>query len=60
MTHSLSGKRNIVGVEHKTDLLEQYNNFVDIPPFEVNVDPCILLANDDAPYFAVIIITGHL
>ena len=30
----LSGKRNIVA----------------IPPFEVNADPCILLANDDAPY----------
>ena len=46
----LSGKRNIVGVEDKTDLSEEYNNFVVIPPFEVNADPCILLANDDAPY----------
>ena len=46
----LSGKRNIVGVEDKTYLSEEYNNFVVIPPFEVNVDPCILLANDDAPY----------
>ena len=46
----LSGKRNIVGVEDKTDLSEKYNNFVVIPPFEVNADPCILLANDDAPY----------
>ena len=46
----LSGKRNIVGVEDKTDLLEEYNNFIAIPPFEVNADPCILLANDDAPY----------
>ena len=46
----LSGKRNIVGVEDKTDLSEEYNNFVAIPPFEVNADPCILLANDDAPY----------
>ena len=41
----LSGKRNIVGVEDKTDLSEEYNNFVAIPPFEVNADPCILLAN---------------
>ena len=31
----LSGKRNIVGVENKTDLSEEYNNFVAIPPFEV-------------------------
>ena len=46
----LSEKRNIIGVEDKTDLLEEYNNFVVIPPFEVNADPCILLANDDAPY----------
>ena len=50
----LSGKRNIVGVEYKTDLSEEYNNFVVIPPFKVNADPCILLANalanDAAPY----------
>ena len=46
----LSGKRNIVGVEDKTDLSEDYNNFVDIPPFAVNVDPCMLLANEDTPY----------
>ena len=46
----LSGRRNIVGVEDKIDLSEEYNNFVAIPPFEVNTDPCILLANDDTPY----------
>ena len=46
----LSGKRKIVGVEDRTDLSEDYNNFVDIPPFSVNTDPCILLANEDAPY----------
>jgi len=46
----LSGKRNIVRVEDRTDLSEDYNNFVDIPPFTVNADPCILLANEDAPY----------
>ena len=33
-----------------TDLSENYNNFADIPPLTVNVDPCILLANEDAPY----------
>jgi hypothetical protein len=46
----LSGKRNIIGVEYRTDLSEDYNNFVDIPPFTVNADPYILLANEDAPY----------
>ena len=46
----LSGKRNIVGVEDRTDLSEDYNNFADIPPFTVNADPCILLANKNAPY----------
>ena len=46
----LSGKRNIVGVEDRTDLSEDYNNFADITPFTVNVDPCILLANEDASY----------
>ena len=37
-------------MEDKTDLSEEYNNFFAIPPFEVNADPCILLAKDDAPY----------
>ena len=37
-------------MEDKLDLLEDYNNFVAIPPFEVNANPCILLANEDAPY----------
>jgi hypothetical protein len=45
-------KINIVGVEDKIDLSEDYdyNKFVEIPPFAVNADPCILLANEDAPY----------
>ncbi|KAK1630891.1 hypothetical protein QYE76_005206 [Lolium multiflorum] len=30
----LSGKRNIVGVEDKTDMSEDYNQFDEIPPFE--------------------------
>ena len=37
-------------MEDKTDLSEEYNNFVAIPPFEVNADPYILLANDGALY----------
>jgi hypothetical protein len=46
----LLGKRNIIGVEDKTDLSEEYNNFVGIPPFKVNADPYILLANENTPY----------
>ncbi|KAK1648789.1 hypothetical protein QYE76_066594 [Lolium multiflorum] len=34
----LSGKRNIVGVEDKTDMSEDYNMFGEIPPFKVNTD----------------------
>ena len=56
----LSGKRNIVGVEDMTDLSEEYNNFVAIPPFEVNADPCILLAMMMLYTCAVIIIKRHL
>ena len=46
----LSGKRNIVGVEDKTDMSEDYNKFHEIPPFRVNSDPSILLNNEDAPW----------
>jgi hypothetical protein len=46
----LSGKRNIVGVKDKTNLSEDYNKFAEVPPFMVNVDPCILLANEDTLY----------
>ena len=46
----LSEKRNIVGVKNNTDMSEDYNNFIDIPPFVVNVDLCILLVKEDAPY----------
>jgi hypothetical protein len=46
----LLGKINIVGVENKTDLMEDYNKFVEIPSFAVNADSCIVLANEDAPY----------
>jgi ABC-type antimicrobial peptide transport system ATPase subunit len=46
----LSGERNIIGVKDKADVSKDYNKFVEIPPSMVNVDPCILLANEDAPY----------
>ncbi|XP_037425092.1 uncharacterized protein LOC119290086, partial [Triticum dicoccoides] len=46
----LSGKRNIVGVEDKTDMSEDYNMFAEIPPFKVNTDPSIKLNDEDAPW----------
>ena len=44
----LSGKRNIVEVEDKTDISEDYDKFHEIPPFQVNTDPTTLLINEDA------------
>ena len=35
----LSGKRDIVGVEGKTDMSEDYEKFHEIPPFKVKADP---------------------
>jgi hypothetical protein len=46
----LSGKRNIVGVEDKTDMSEDYGKFHEIPPFAVKDDPSLLLINEDAPW----------
>jgi hypothetical protein len=43
-------KRNIVGLEDKTDMSEDYNKFHEIPPFKVNTDPSILLNNEGAPW----------
>src|SRR4051812_9218114 len=43
----LLGKRNIMGVEDKTDMSEDYNKFDDIPPFKVKTDPSIILNNED-------------
>ncbi|KAK1697847.1 hypothetical protein QYE76_014544 [Lolium multiflorum] len=45
-----AGKRNIVGVEDKTDMSEDYNMFAEIPPFKVNTDPSIKLNDEDAPW----------
>ena len=42
----LSGKRNIVGVDDKTDMSEDYEKFDAIAPFTVNIDPSIQL-NDE-------------
>jgi hypothetical protein len=46
----LSGKRNIMGVEDKTDMSEDYNKFDEILPFRVNIDPSITLNGEDAPW----------
>jgi hypothetical protein len=46
----LSGKRNIVGVEDKTDMSEDYNKFDYIPPFKVKTDPITVLNNEDCPW----------
>jgi hypothetical protein len=32
------------------DKLEDFDEFDDLPPFSVNVDPNILLSKEDAPY----------
>jgi hypothetical protein len=39
-----------VRVEDKTDMLEEYNKFDDIPPFKVKTDPSIILINEDCPW----------
>jgi hypothetical protein len=46
----LSGKRNIAGVEDKTDMSADYDKFEEIPPFTMKTDPCIPLNNEDAPW----------
>ena len=46
----LSGKRNIVGVEDKTDMSEDYEQFHEISPFRVKTDQSILLNDEDYPW----------
>jgi hypothetical protein len=46
----LIGKRNIVGIEDKLDVLEDYEKDERIPPFCVAKDPSILLAAKDTPW----------
>ena len=46
----LSGKRNIVGVEDKTDMSEDYEKFHEISPFGVKTDPSIMLNDEDYPW----------
>jgi hypothetical protein len=46
----LSGKRTIVGVEDKTDMSQDYNQFGEIPPFRVNTDTILKLNDEDDPW----------
>ena len=46
----LSGKRDIVGVEDKTDMSEDYEKFHEIRPFKVKADPSILISDEDYPW----------
>ena len=46
----LFGKRNIVGIEDKSDMSGEYERDDRILPFKVNKDPSILLNNKDTPW----------
>ena len=46
----LPGKQKIIGVEDISDKSEDFDRFDDRPPFLVDVDPSILLSEEDAPY----------
>ena len=46
----LSGKINIVRVEDKTNMSEDYNKFDEIPPFTVKTDPSIVLNDENCPW----------
>jgi hypothetical protein len=39
-----------VGVQDKTDMSHDYNQFGEIPPFRVNTDTSIKLNDEDAPW----------
>src|SRR4051812_18605502 len=46
----LSGKKDILGLEVKTDMSEDYEKFHEIPPFKVKADPSTLLRDEDYPW----------
>ena len=45
----LSGKRDTVALEVKTDMSEDYEKFYEIPPSKVKADPSTLLSDKDHP-----------
>jgi hypothetical protein len=46
----LSGKSNIMGIEDRTNMSEDYEKSDAILPFIVNSDPSILLGDEDTPW----------
>ena len=46
----LSGKRDIVGLEGKIDMSEDYEKFHEIPPFKVKAHTSILINDEDNPW----------
>src|SRR6266536_2088579 len=46
----LSGRRDIVGLEGKTDMSKDYEKFHEIPPFKVKADPSTLLNDVQYPW----------
>ena len=46
----LLGKRNIVEIEDKSDISDDYEKDDQIPPFTANKDPSILLNDEDTPW----------
>src|SRR4051812_16176475 len=46
----LSGKRDIVGLEGKIDMFEDYEKFHEISPFKFKADPSTLLSNEEYPW----------
>jgi hypothetical protein len=46
----LSRKANIVGIEDKTDMSEDYEKYEEFSPFAVKCDPSILLNDEENPW----------
>ena len=46
----LSRKRDIMGLEGKTDMSEDYEKFHEIPPFKVKANPSTLLNDEGYPW----------
>ena len=45
-----SGKRDIMGLQGKTDVSEDYEKFHEIPPFKVKVGLSTLINDEDYPW----------
>ena len=46
----LSGKTNLVGIEDRSDKSLDYEKEAVILPFKVNIDPSIVLSEEDTPW----------